>query len=66
VKPIIALLIIQTLQNALTVIIYFLSNTNQLECSCYNQTQQQYYVHTNLKDTFNHSPDKNVLDIIKM
>jgi len=35
------------------------------ECSSYNQTQQQYYVHTNLKDVLNHSPIKNILDFIK-
>jgi len=34
------------------------------ECSSYNQTPQQYYVHTSLKDIFTHSPIKNILDFI--
>jgi len=34
------------------------------EWSCYNQTRQQYYMHTNLKDIFSHIPIKSVLDFI--
>jgi len=34
-------------------------------CASCNQVQRQYYVRTNLKDIFNHSPVKNILDFIK-
>ena len=36
------------------------------ECSSCDQTRQEYYVHTNLKHIFDHSPIKNILDFIKI
>ena len=35
------------------------------DCSSHNQTQQQYCIHTNLRDIFDHSLVKNILDFIK-
>jgi len=35
------------------------------ECISYDQTRQQHYIHTNLKDIFNHSPIKTVLGFVK-
>jgi len=35
------------------------------ECTSYNQTQHQYYFHTNLKNVFDHSSSKNILHFIK-